>query len=112
MKSEIAGTPKNISFNDEELPEGWVIKRLGDIATRITKGATPTSYGYEFQKAGIKFVKIVNTTERENGVATSYRSITATLWQLTYLCIQRTPANSLHNTGRTHPGGCEYSIEL
>jgi type I restriction enzyme S subunit len=60
MKSEIAGASEKNSFNDEELLEGWHFERLGHIATRITKGATPTSYGYEFQKTGIKFVKIEN----------------------------------------------------
>ncbi len=42
------------------LPEGWVAERLGSLADRITKGATPTSYGFKFQKEGIRFVKVEN----------------------------------------------------
>jgi len=44
----------------KDLPEGWEWKRLGDVAKLITKGATPTSYGFAFQEIGIKFVKIEN----------------------------------------------------
>ena len=32
--------------------------RLGDIATVITKGTTPTSIGFDFQSNGVNFVKI------------------------------------------------------
>ena len=32
--------------------------RLGDIATVITKGTTPTSVGFEFANDGVNFVKI------------------------------------------------------
>ena len=44
----------------DELPEGWVETKLAKLAERITKGATPTSYGFKFQKEGITFVKIEN----------------------------------------------------
>ena len=37
--------------------------RLGDIATVITKGTTPTSIGYNFQIDGINFVKIESIDE-------------------------------------------------
>jgi type I restriction enzyme S subunit len=39
---------------------GWAVTRLEDIATRITKGGTPTTYGYSFQKSGINFLKVEN----------------------------------------------------
>jgi type I restriction enzyme S subunit len=42
---------------------GWAITRLEDIATKITKGATPTTYGYSFQKTGINFLKVENISE-------------------------------------------------
>ena len=45
----------------------WV--RLGDIATTITKGTTPTSVGYRFQDNGINFVKVESITE--NGIFVS-----------------------------------------
>jgi len=42
------------------LPEGWAVCRLKSISTKITKGATPTSYGFKYQTSGIKFVKVEN----------------------------------------------------
>jgi type I restriction enzyme S subunit len=38
--------------------EGWVKRRLGDIASVVTKGTTPTSIGHAFVKEGINFVKV------------------------------------------------------
>ena len=40
--------------------------RLGDIATLITKGTTPTTMGFSFVNVGINFVKIESISE--NGV--------------------------------------------
>jgi len=40
--------------------------RLGDIATVITKGTTPTSIGFTFQNEGINFVKIESLDENGN----------------------------------------------
>ncbi len=40
--------------------------RLGDIATVITKGTTPTSIGFNFQNEGINFVKIESVDENGN----------------------------------------------
>ena len=37
--------------------------RLGDIATLITKGTTPTSVGYNFTESGVNFVKIESIRE-------------------------------------------------
>jgi type I restriction enzyme S subunit len=45
--------------------ENWSIIRLGDIAQKITKGGTPTTYGFSFQKTGINFLKVENI---QNGV--------------------------------------------
>ena len=43
-----------------ELPDGWVSTRFGDISYRITKGSTPTSYGFSYKDEGIKFIKTEN----------------------------------------------------
>lgn len=40
--------------------------RLGDIATVITKGTTPTSIGFSFQNKGINFIKIESVDEGGN----------------------------------------------
>ncbi len=37
--------------------------RLGDIATVITKGTTPTSIGYDFVENGINFIKIESISD-------------------------------------------------
>ena len=40
--------------------------RLGDIATTITKGTTPTTIGFPFVDTGINFVKIESIDEAGN----------------------------------------------
>lgn len=40
--------------------EDWVVAQLGKLATKITKGSTPTTYGYKFQNEGVNFIKIEN----------------------------------------------------
>lgn len=51
-------------INPEEvpygLPQGWEWVRLGEAASLITKGATPTTYGFAFESSGIPFVKVEN----------------------------------------------------
>ncbi len=43
-----------------ELPEGWAVITLGTNVSRLTKGSTPTSYGFEYQSKGISFIKVEN----------------------------------------------------
>ncbi|MFT7385514.1 MAG: type I restriction enzyme S subunit [Nonlabens sp.] len=40
--------------------EDWIECELETVASKITKGSTPTSYGYKFQTSGINFIKIEN----------------------------------------------------
>jgi len=68
----VAVSPVGEYFNtplQEDLPEGWESLKLRDITERITKGSTPTSYGYVYQSEGIKFIKAENIDE--NGYVTS-----------------------------------------
>jgi len=51
--------------NVDDLPLGWGLAVLGSLATRITKGSTPTTYGFSYLKAGVNFIKIENVS---NGV--------------------------------------------
>jgi len=44
----------------QPLPSGWSKAQLGDCAELITKGGTPTSYGHQYQPAGIPFVRVEN----------------------------------------------------
>lgn len=39
------------------IPEEWDLIQLKDISEFITKGATPTTYGYEWQDKGVYFFK-------------------------------------------------------
>ncbi len=43
-----------------ELSEGWVWTKIGNLSSVITKGSTPTSYGFAYQDKGILFVKVEN----------------------------------------------------
>lgn len=38
----------------------WKKTKLGELSERITKGSTPTTYGYKFLDEGIPFVKVEN----------------------------------------------------
>jgi|LSQX01.3.fsa_nt_gb restriction endonuclease S subunit len=38
----------------------WLTAKLGYLATTITKGSTPTTYGFDYLEEGIPFVKIEN----------------------------------------------------
>jgi type I restriction enzyme S subunit len=54
------------SFQDSALgkiPRGWTIKRLKDVAIRVTKGTTPTTLGKMFVAEGVNFVKVESISE-------------------------------------------------
>lgn len=40
-----------------KVPNGWSVKKLVDISEFITKGATPTTYGFEWVEKGVLFLK-------------------------------------------------------
>jgi type I restriction enzyme S subunit len=47
-------------FKDSELgkiPESWEVVKLEDISDFITKGATPTTYGFDWEETGIPFLR-------------------------------------------------------
>jgi type I restriction enzyme S subunit len=46
--------------NEFTIPTGWIAESLGNLADKITKGATPTTYGYAFQRLGVNFIKVQN----------------------------------------------------
>lgn len=45
------------------IPDAWVIKELSQISLLITKGTTPSTYGFEFIDEGINFIKIENISD-------------------------------------------------
>jgi type I restriction enzyme S subunit len=44
-------------------PLNWRIVQFGDISELITKGATPTTYGYDFVDSGIAFIRGINASQ-------------------------------------------------
>jgi len=44
----------------------WEEKRLGEITTLITKGTTPTSIDFKFEKEGVNFIKVENIDSNSN----------------------------------------------
>lgn len=50
-------------MGDNTLPASWQRIPLGTVAQKITKGATPTTYGFSFLSAGINFIKIENVKD-------------------------------------------------
>ncbi|RDV16532.1 restriction endonuclease subunit S [Pontibacter diazotrophicus] len=50
-------------IDEEKLPEGWRVGKLGEITVRITKGTTPTTLKKQFVESGINFIKVESITE-------------------------------------------------
>jgi Restriction endonuclease S subunits len=60
---------KTHKFKDSPLgriPEEWEVVRLGEISKTITKGTTPTTYGFSYVNDGINFIKIESIDENGN----------------------------------------------
>jgi type I restriction enzyme S subunit len=47
-------------YDVNHVPIKWECKRLEELSLLITKGATPTSYGFQFLEKGINFIKVEN----------------------------------------------------
>lgn len=43
--------------------EGWDSTRLGNLCETVTKGSTPTSYGFYYVDSGVRFVKIESLSD-------------------------------------------------
>ena len=46
-----------------KIDPAWEVKPLYDLCSTITKGTTPTTYGYDFVDSGINYVKIESLSE-------------------------------------------------
>jgi len=49
-----------VSEQELELPKGWTNSSLDSLSILITKGSTPTTYGYDYLEKGINFVRVEN----------------------------------------------------
>ena len=52
--------PDVLTSSLPSLPKTWIWTRIRDICFVVTKGATPTSYGFTYVTTGIRFVKVEN----------------------------------------------------
>ena len=53
----------------------WV--KLGEIASLITKGTTPTTLGFDFVDEGINFIKIESISEEGSFISNKFNHITS-----------------------------------
>jgi len=49
-----------------EIPVEWEVVKLGTLTETITKGTTPTTYGFNFVEAGVNFIKVESIDEKGN----------------------------------------------
>lgn len=61
---------------------GWEIKKLGELASVITKGTTPTSIGHQFVDEGINFVKVESISQTGAFICNKFAHVTAECHQV------------------------------
>ena len=69
---------KTHKFKDSPLgriPEEWEVVRLGEVSKTITKGTTPTTYGFSYTNDGINFIKIESIDENGNFIIEKFEHI-------------------------------------
>lgn len=57
------------------IPIEWDILKLKDLTEIITKGSTPTSYGFKYQDHGINFVKVESISQNGNFIFNNFEHI-------------------------------------
>ena len=57
------------------IPEEWEVVRLGEVSKTITKGTTPTTYGFLYVNDGINFIKIESIDENGNFITEKFEHI-------------------------------------
>jgi type I restriction enzyme, S subunit len=61
-----------------QIPKGWKEFQIEEIASRITKGSTPSTHGHSYQNNGTKFLRAENVLENKLNLAqTKYISKTS-----------------------------------
>ena len=75
IKNSIKFKLLNTIFGDDSSYKSYYENKVGllkDFCKTITKGTTPTTYGFDFKKSGIPFIKVENV----NGFTINKNSIT------------------------------------
>lgn len=63
MKKLLTEGIGHTEFKETEIgriPKEWEVVKLSEITSLITKGTTPSTYGYNFTESGVNFVKVEN----------------------------------------------------
>ncbi len=58
-----------------EIPEHWEIRKFNHLINFITKGSTPTTYGFEFVDEGINFIKVESISKNGNFIKSMFNYI-------------------------------------
>lgn len=45
-------------MSESVLPTGWLLTKVAEISSLVTKGTTPTTLGFSYQDSGVLFVKV------------------------------------------------------
>lgn len=53
----------HVARDSEGFPVSWSKRTLGEVAATITKGTTPTTMGFPFTTAGVRFIKVETVKE-------------------------------------------------
>ena len=57
--------PSGISWIGE-IPEHWDVRKIRAVASRVTKGTTPTTLGKQFVNSGVRFVKVESISSNQS----------------------------------------------
>jgi len=63
MKKLLTEGIGHTEFKETEIgriPRTWDVVKLSEIASLITKGTTPSTYGFNFTESGVNFIKVEN----------------------------------------------------
>ncbi len=66
------GLDPNVPLKDSgvpwlgEIPKHWEVRKIRAVASRVTKGTTPTTLGKQFVDSGVRFVKVESISSNRN----------------------------------------------
>ena len=47
----------------KSIPDGWEENPLKSLSSTVTKGTTPTTYGYQYTDSGVRFLRVENISD-------------------------------------------------
>lgn len=70
---------ESTQFQETEIgliPKDWMVETVGNIAEQITKGSTPTTYGFKYQDSGVNFIKVESIAKNGEFIPAQFAYIT------------------------------------